>query len=427
MGLVGFIGACSDSASDEGGFGSSGDVSGSSSSGTGTGTSTGSTGTATGTATADPGPQAGTLTAGDWDDNLNWDWFLGYREDYLSIGNPPAIDVEDRIVIRVETEAGDPVSNATVTISEGQNDLLSAPTASDGRLLFFPGHDGSDAGELSVTIAPPPDQEGIQAVTLAAPASTDTWLLTLPSAQLQAPTALDLAFVVDATGSMTDEIMFLQAEIAGIVDDVAQDFANTDVRYALVMYRDHGDAYVTRNYDFTADLGEFSQSLDEQSADGGGDYEEAMDVALEEMHGLQWRSGNVARLAFLVADAPPHGVDGDTLLSHADQARRRGIKVYPVAASGVSDAAEYYMRQSAQLTLARYLFLTDDSGVGNSHAEPHIPCYQVQLLNHLMARMIATELSGKRVPADDEQIIRKVGNPDAHGVCRLSDGQEVAF
>ena len=77
---------------------------------------------------------------------------------------------------------------------------------------------------------------------------------------------------------------------------------------------------------------------------------------------------------------------------------------------------EFYMRTAALLTLSQYLFLTDDSGVGNAHAEPHIPCYDVQRLDQLMIRMIRSELTGTRIEADPADIIRTVGNP-VNGVC----------
>ena len=51
--------------------------------------------------------------------------------------------------------------------------------------------------------------------------------------------------------------------------------------------------------------------------------------------------------------------------------------------------------------MGQYLFLTDHSGVGNPHAEPHVPDYQVERLDRLMIRMIASELSGKRFAADE--------------------------
>ena len=55
------------------------------------------------------------------------------------------------------------------------------------------------------------------------------------------------------------------------------------------------------------------------------------------------------------------------------------------------------MRDAAFRTLGQYLFLTDHSGVGNPHAKPQAPRYNIERLNQLMVRMIASELAGKPV------------------------------
>ena len=189
-----------------------------------------------------------------------------------------------------------------------------------------------------------------------------------------------------------------------------------------MLYRDQGDAYVVRSYDFTADGETFRQRLAAQSADGGGDLPEAMEKGLGAIHQLAWRTGNTARLTFLVADAPSHGENHAKFLAEVRRARLAGIKLYPVAASGVTDAAEYQLRLAAQLTLGRYIFLTDDSGIGNTHALPHIPCYQVQLLSKLLARAIGSELQGRRLPASGTDVVRTVGSPNQEGACTQSDG-----
>jgi hypothetical protein len=245
----------------------------------------------------------------------------------------------------------------------------------------------------------------------------------LPDTKVAPPNELDLAFVIDTTGSMGDEINYLKAEIEGIVDGVKATFSGVSIHYSVVLYRDHGDDYVTRVFDFTSSLGTFKDSLAAQSAGGGGDMPEAMDEAMGKVPDLAWRAGNTARMVFLLADAPPHPADEAATLSAMNALRPLGVKLYPVAASGADQEAEYVMRVGAEATLGRYLFLTDDSGVGDPHEAPHIPCYQVQKLNALIGRMIASELSGTRVPADPGSIIRSVGNPEG-GVCRLMDGSE---
>ena len=79
--------------------------------------------------------------------------------------------------------------------------------------------------------------------------------------------------------------------------------------------------------------------------------------------------------------------------------------------------AEYLMRQASVATGGRYVFLTDDSGVGYSHAEPTITCYRVTKLSRLLTRILATELSGKRQEAGAGEVIREVGSYSG-GVCR---------
>ena len=215
---------------------------------------------------------------------------------------------------------------------------------------------------------------------------------------------------------MGDELEFLKIELDEIVAGVADLFPDVEQRYALVVYRDHGDAYVTRTFDFTDSLSEFQANLADQSAAGGGDYPEAMHLALEEAVALDWRADSTARVMFLIADAPPHDADAAQALDAIMDLRRLGVSIYPVAASGVAAEAEYIMRTAALFTLAEYLFLTDDSGIGNPHAEPHIPCYVVQRLDTLMTRMIRTQLAGARIEPAPETIIRVVGNP-VDGVC----------
>ena len=70
-----------------------------------------------------------------------------------------------------------------------------------------------------------------------------------------------------------------------------------------------------------------------------------------------------------------------------------------------------WMSSTALLTGAQFLFLTDDSGVGNAHGEPHIPFYHVEKLNALMARVISGEVAGKRIAPEARDILRTVGKP----------------
>jgi hypothetical protein len=115
---------------------------------------------------------------------------------------------------------------------------------------------------------------------------------------------------------------------------------------------------------------------------------------------------------FLVGDAPPHSQHRQRTLAAVDGLRRAGVSIFPVAASGAADEAEFILRAAAFLTSSRYLFLTDHSGIGNPHATPHVPQFNVERLDQLMVRMIAWKLSGKaEIPTD---VISTASTPPAY-------------
>ena len=143
------------------------------------------------------------------------------------------------------------------------------------------------------------------------------------------------------------------------------------------------------------------------------------------MNQLAWRSDDAtAKLAFWVADAPHHDNKASALRSALQSAQDQGVHIYPVASSGVDELTELTMRSAAQLTGGRYLFLTDDSGVGGAHKEPSIPCYFVTKLDAAILRMVDIEMSGTyHEPAADE-ILRSGGDPQ-NGACQLQSGNSV--
>ena len=336
----------------------------------------------------------------------------------------PSLDLDDRVTLSVVDATGRPVAGARVRVeAEGGTRArrLVTETGTDGRLALFPAYDfGRGVRRLRVTASAPGQPDVSTSTTLARLDGDRMARIELPTRRAARPNSLDLAFVVDATGSMGDEMRYLTREFQSIVRRVEAQHPGVDLRFALVAYRDHGDAFVVRRWDFTRSAAEMQQRLASVHAGGGGDYPEAMDEALDAALDLDWRTGTAARLAFLVADAPPHAEQYDATMQHVREARARGLRLYPVAASGVADEAEYVMRAAAALTQARHLFLTDDSGVGNPHAEPAIPCYQVTALDDLLVRVVAGELAGRRVEADTRSVIREVGRQTV-GVCHSGE------
>lgn len=69
------------------------------------------------------------------------------------------------------------------------------------------------------------------------------------------PDFLDLVFVVDTTGSMTDELEWLTRDLEKIVQSARSAAPGIDVGQGLSLYRDEGDDYLVRNLGFTHRLG----------------------------------------------------------------------------------------------------------------------------------------------------------------------------
>ncbi|MFZ4929488.1 T9SS type A sorting domain-containing protein [Chryseobacterium sp. Mn2064] len=202
---------------------------------------------------------------------------------------------------------------------------------------------------------------------------------------------LDLAFVVDATGSMGDEISYLQSELLDVLKNVEKKLPHTKVRYGSVFYRDEGDEYITRKFDFSDHAEDLIGFIKEQNASGGGDTPEAvveaMQVSIDE---LKWTDGNSTKIMFLILDAPPHQTEENIqkLYDKIKSAAQKGITIIPLAASGIDKQTEYLMRTFALLTNGTYTFLTDDSGIGDSHIKPTIDSYEIEKLNDLLLRLI---------------------------------------
>ena len=359
-------------------------------------------------------PQAGQLTAGDHDDLLNPDLYADYVAKFLQSqwrDDVPILDTRRVLTVAVQDRAGRPVPFAPVRLTCADGNSLTLETLADGTAVFFPGLDRlGDRVRMAV------DRGDTREILLSGEAGAQRHTVTLGT---RAPlvTRFDLAIVLDTTGSMGDEIEFLKSELRSIVAELRRGHPNLDIRLALVAYRDEGDVFVTRTYPFTGNESAMQASLRAQSADGGGDYPEAMDQALARATALDWRPDAVRSL-LLVADAPPHEENVAKTWMVAEAARARRIQIVPVAASGVAVLAEYVMRAMATATQSRYLFLTDDSGIGNPHAPPAIDCHLVTRLDTLVRRVLDGQISGRRIEPRDGEIIRAVGQYD-NGRCIL--------
>lgn len=212
----------------------------------------------------------------------------------------------------------------------------------------------------------------------------------------------NIAFVVDATGSMGDEIKYLQDELNDVIANVSAKNKDVKLRTGAVFYRDRSDEYLTRFIDFQNEPAPLMQFINEQYAKGGGDYQEAVEdaltTALDSMH---WDSDARAKIVFLILDAPPHDAAREKMKRIMMQGAAMGVRMVPIVCSGVDKSTEYLMRSLALATNGSYVFLTDDSGVGDKHIKPTTDDYKVELLNDLLQRVIAEMVYME--PCDDEE------------------------
>lgn len=363
-----------------------------------------------------PQPQAGLLTAGEHDDLLNPELYEEYRRNSnlgQSVQALPAVDTGRLLTVELRDRRGRSVPFGEVEVRCSDGNSITLKTVADGRAVFFPGLD-----RLSEDVWIRAGGSDWRSVRLSSDAGAGGQTVQITQRQRAAEVRqLDLALVVDVTGSMSDELSYLQSELTSIIGALETRHSGLDVRVAFTFYRDEGDEFVTRSFDFDGNLRRAQTRIGQQRAAGGGDYPEAMQDAMVRAAQMEWRDDAVKTL-LLVADAPPHNHDVAQTWLAAQHLRSERVHIVPVGASGVADMAEYVMRAMAAVTQSRYTFLTDDSGIGNPHAAPSVDCYLVTRLDHLLRRVIDSQISGRRVEPARSEIVRAVGEYDA-GRCVL--------
>lgn len=343
--------------------------------------------------------QAGVVTAGEWCDLTNWDFWskLMLGEEYSNMAEYWQLYTNNRVAVKVTDEHGNAMAGVKVKLlreGDGTSTVWETVTDNHGMAECWLGllqqSDGK-ADRLRVSLngemmdghpAICPMDSLLQSVTV------NEYVCKKSSSVSQ---QADIAFIVDATGSMSDEIDFLKEDLMDIIRRVESVRPSMKMRTAALFYRDEGDEYLTRHHDFTTNLSQTVSFVEQQRAEGGGDYPEAVHTALDRMlQDLSWDSQARTRIAFLVLDAPAHHEDAviHSLQKSVEQCAKQGIRLIPVAASGVDKNTEFMLRFFAVSTGGTYVFITDDSGVGNSHLVASVGDYKVEQLNNLIIRLI---------------------------------------
>jgi hypothetical protein len=205
------------------------------------------------------------------------------------------------------------------------------------------------------------------AASLPAAAQTTTTVTTTVTTETrpEPKPVVEVAFVLDTTGSMAGLIEGAKKKIWSIATSIVEANPKAEIRMGLVAYRDIGDDYVTKLHPLSADIQGLYGELLTYRAQGGGDWPESVNEALDNaVTKFSWTSGpQVTRIVFLVGDAPPHmdyQQDRKYPAVLAD-ARQRDIVVNAVQAGAARDT-ERVWRDIAQRGEGRYIPIPQDGG-----------------------------------------------------------------
>ncbi len=339
---------------------------------------------------------AGLLTAGEVNDFTKWYFWPRVIDDshkqHISAWQ---IAPRHRYTAQVVNNAGYPiVSKAVSLLDNAGNTLFQAVTDNTGKAeLWYQLLGNNLCGKHADFYIAVDDQkqlakqwsDGLNTFVLDEPCQNDQIV------NDQLVNDVDVVFVFDATGSMGDELRYLQAEMKDVISRATEATGGLQIRTGAVVYRDHQDEYLTRISRLTEDIKTTQSFIDKQQANGGGDYPEAVPEALmAAMNSAGWNTDARARIAFLILDAPCHRDSATIALLHEQvlNAAALGVRIVPVVCSGIGESGELLVRSIALATNGTSFFLTDDSGIGHSHLKPTTDSLKVEHLNDMMVRTI---------------------------------------
>ena len=329
-------------------------------------------------------PAVGMLTAGEWKDHENWGFFSNLVNTGVISFPSFGLDPTQRIAVTVTDSDGTPLPNVEVSLNDNTQTIWKSVTDKNGKAYVFDtNHTGisitAAQGEQAQTISDifenAVDEQGnVQTNDISCDFVLDTEQKLYHDTQIM--------FIVDTTGSMADEMLYLQSDFSAIAEEAGDE----NTVYSVNFYKDEGDEYVTNCAGFTNAVSAVKSKLNAEYASGGGDEPEAVyEILKETMFSPEWAEESV-KIAFLIYDAPPH--DDKEFQEIISEASAKGIHIVPVVSSNGSRETELFGRALAICTNGSYVFLTDDSGIGESHLEPIIGDYEVESLHDIIVRII---------------------------------------
>lgn len=329
-------------------------------------------------------PKAGQMTAGEWNDLHNWkDWVDLLADDNYSIMMERfEIRPTERYSVIVVNKENAVISNVLVQLLDIEGGVIwETYTDNAGKAELWQNVFENDQRAASIKVGKQTKEDVIRIED-----GSNTFVI---NEDCSSPDKMDIIFTVDATSSMNDEISYLKSELLDVIERIQTSNPEIDFNLGSVFYRDTKDEYLTRVSPLSNVIQETINFVGLQNSNGGGDHPEAVEAALEETLNLSWRE-DALKIVFLILDAPPHE-DDDTMTkirSQIQEAASKGIKLIPVTASGIGRETEFLMKFMAMLTNGTYVFITDDSGIGEAHLDPVVDDYEVEKLNDCLVRLI---------------------------------------
>ena len=362
------------------------------------------------------------LTAGEINDFGKWNLWNDYLNNELSTYQQTwKLNPQNRYVVQLTNDEKSPLVGAKIQLIGSVNNVIwESKSDNTGKAELWGSLDGKEAEVKHILI----DYFGVTK-TIRNPKTFKKGINTLKmNLSCGASNLVEIAFVVDATGSMSDEINFIKRDLNKIMYNAQNFYKDVSIKYGSVFYKDSTENYITKHKDFTDVLSEALVYIDEQFAGGGGDMPEAVDAGLDvAINQLSWSEDTRSKLLFLILDAPAH--NDEKVIKRINElsrkAAKKGIKIIPITGSGINKSGEYLMRALALSTNGTYLFLTDHSGIGSGHIEPTVDEYDIKLLTERVSEIIKANIYYPKCEEDIPEF--DMNYPDSVVTFTMEHGQ----
>lgn len=184
---------------------------------------------------------------------------------------------------------------------------------------------------------------------------------------------VQLVFVLDTTGSMSNLISAAKEKIWSITNTIVSAKPAPEITIGVVGYRDKRDAYVTKVIEMGEDLDAVYKELMNFQAQGGGDTPESVNQALYDAVNMNsWdNSASTYKVIFLVGDSPPHMDYNDDVKYQkgCELAVSKGIIINTIQC-GDNNTTTPYWQEIATLTQGEY-FRVSQSGDYKHYSTPY--------------------------------------------------------